>query len=43
LLEKILKKNCYCSLLAHLMQTKSSVFYLHINSIVYPGSLLISP
>ena len=33
--EKILKKNCYLFLLAHLIQRKSSVFNLHINSITY--------
>lgn len=33
-LEKILK-NCYCFLLAHLMQAKSTIFYLHINAVIY--------
>jgi hypothetical protein len=33
--KKILKKNCYHFLLAHLMQTKSQVFYLRINSVIY--------
>lgn len=29
--------------IAHLLQIKSPVFYLHINSVIYPGSLLIIP
>ena len=37
-------KNCYHSfLLAHLMQTKSLVVYLYINSVIYPRFPLDHP
>ena len=32
--KKFLMKNCYCFLLAHLMKTKFTGFYLHINSVI---------